>query len=222
MRVLIACEYSGRMREAFKAKGHDVTSVDLLPADDNSPDHIVGDALTVMNSRQWDLMIAHPPCTYLANSGARWLWDKIEIGDPCEPDYTYRENKERWKGMAEGARFFARLLRGPVPKIAVENPVMHKHAKAAIAKHLGKPMPKMHFVQPWWFGHMAFKATGFALKGLPPLQKPATALVPPKPGTPEHKEWSSRIFGLPPSKDRWKLRSTTFQGIADACAEAWG
>lgn len=223
MRVLIACEYSGRMREAFRAKGHDVTSVDLLPSDDNSPHHVVGNALTVAYSHQWDLMIAHPPCTYLSNSGVGWLRGK----DHVDCDVSWRNEPlavsgKRWAQMLAGAEFFADLLAAPINKIAVENPVMHKYGRWAITQYLGYPMPKMHFVQPWWFGHEAFKATGFALKNLPPLTKPTTALVPPKPGTPEHKTWTNRIHGLPPSADRWKIRSTTFQGIATACAEAWG
>jgi hypothetical protein len=213
MRVLIACEYSGRTREAFRARGHEVYSCDLLPSEDNSPFHIVDDVFSVINDsgRRWDLMIAHPPCTYLANSGVRWL----RGGDRDAP---------RWQQMLDGAAFFAKLLKAPIAKIAVENPVMHKYGRTAIGHELGSPigvMPATYFVQPWWFGDEAFKATGFTLKGLSPLTKPATALVPPRKGTSEHKAWSV-IHNASPGPDRWKDRSRTFPGIAKAMAETWG
>lgn len=210
MRVLVACEYSGRTREAFRARGHDVISCDLLPAEDNSPHHVVGDVFDVISNRgPFDLMIAHPPCTYLANSGVRWL----------------HSDKKRWRNLIEGAQFFADLLAAPISKVAVENPVMHGYGRDAIMANLSKQhgmdLPTTHFVQPWWYGDPAFKATGFTLKGLPPLEKPANALVPPKRGTPEHKAWSV-IHNASPGPNRWKERSRTFPGIAAAMAETWG
>ncbi|MET0375922.1 MAG: hypothetical protein ABW128_16910 [Rhizorhabdus sp.] len=209
MRVLVACESSGVVREAFRARGHDAWSCDLLPADDGSFFHIQDDALKVANDPDchWDLMIAHPPCTYLCNSGVRWLYTQAG----------------RRKAMNDAAKFFAGLLQAPIPKIAVENPVMHGYGQSAILNFLGTPMARMntHFVHPWWFGDKAFKATGLTLKGLPPLVRPADALTPPKPGTPEHKAWSV-IHNQPPGPERWKVRSKTFPGIAQAMAETWG
>jgi hypothetical protein len=225
MRVLVACEYSGRTREAFRTRGHDVISCDLLPAEDGSPHHIVGDVFDVIAKvGSFDLMIAHPPCTYLANSGVRWLYDNV----PCysshestvKDDVRVERNEARWSNMRDAARFFAALLLAPIPKIAVENPVMHRHGREMIADLIGKDMVT-HFVQPWWFGDEAFKATGFTLKGLPPLSKPVAALTPPKPGTPEHKAWSV-IHNASPGPNRWKDRSRTFPGIAQAMAETWG
>jgi hypothetical protein len=218
MKVVIACEYSGRTREAFRARGHRVLSVDLLPSEDNSPHHIVGDAFVVIDSFKPDLVIAHPPCTYLANSGVHLLRQWVDRGDGTE-EHGYDER--RWKDMEAGAAFFARFLQLPVPMIAVENPIMHGYGKQAVSKIVGYDI-KPFFVQPWWFGDEAFKATGFTVKGLPRIAKPTTALVPPKPGTPEHKEWTSRIANLPPGPDRWKIRSRTFPGIAKALAENWG
>lgn len=204
MRCLIACEYSGRMREAFRAKGHEVWSIDLLPSEDDSPYHLIGDALEEAYSGKYDLMIAHPPCTYLANSGVRWLVD----------------NPPRQQKMREAAKFFADLARAPIDMIAIENPIMHYSGRSAIESLIGRPLA-MRFVQPWWFGDEAFKATGFSLKNLPALQKPSTALEPPEYGTDDYKRWSA-IHRASPKKDRWKERSRTFPGIAKACAEAWG
>jgi hypothetical protein len=214
LKIVIACEYSGRTREAFRARGHDVTSVDLLPSEDNSPHHVVGDAFDVIESIKPDLVVAHPPCTYLANRGVHLLWVRGGRRD---------RNEARWADMKLGAAFFARFLNLPVPRIAVENPVMHCHARAEILKCL-EPNVEMNtfYVQPWWFGDEAFKATGFTTKGLPRIPKPPTALIPPKTGTREHQEWTARIANLPPSPDRWKIRSRTFPGIANALAENWG
>lgn len=212
MRVLIACEYSGRTREAFRAKGHDVVSCDLLESEDNSPHHIVGDVFDVIAKEgPFDLMIAHPPCTYLANSGVRWLYDGLG-----------GRNEARWKAMKEAARFFADLYTSPIDKIAVENPIMHAHARAEINGCIRGLMEDLtQFVQPWWGGDEAFKATGLTLKGLPPLEKPDDALIPPKPGTPEHKKWSV-IHQASPGPNRWKERSRTFPSIARLMAETWG
>lgn len=229
MRVIVGCEYSGRTREAFRARGHDVISCDMLPSEDNSPHHIVGDVFDVIaKAGPFDLGIFHPPCTYLANSGARWLYRDV----PCYANHesTVHDDvrselvPERWAAMREGAQFFAKLLLAPIRKIAVENPVMHRHAREEITRRLanaGHTGMNTQFVQPWWFGDEAFKATGFTLRGLPRLAKPATALTPPKPGTPGHKAWSV-IHNQSPGPNRWKERSRTFPGIARAMAEAWG
>lgn len=195
MRVLVACEYSGRVREAFRKLGHDAWSCDLLPADDNSPHHYQGDVFDIID-QGWDLMIAHPPCTYLTNAGVSWLYRK----------------EGRWDDMKEGAEFFRRLLEAPIDKIAVENPIMHKYAVEIIGRRQDQ------VIQPWMFGHMEQKATCLWLKGLPEL-KPTNSVkeemlkLDPK--------VRQRLHYLPPSKDRWKIRSETYQGIADAFATQW-
>lgn len=196
MKVLVACEYSGKVREAFRALGHDAWSCDLLPADDGSAFHIQGDVLEIINDG-WDLMIAHPPCTYLCNSGVSWL-HRID---------------GRWNQMREGAEFFKALLNAPIPKICIENPIMHKYAKEIIGANYAQ------LVQPYQFGHPESKATCFWLKGLEPLQetenvKEQWQALP--------KKEAQRLHMLPPSKDRWKIRSETYQGIANAMAQQWG
>ncbi len=215
MNVLIACEYSGRVREAFRARGHNVISCDFEPAEDGSPHHYQGDVFQLLKEIDTpDLMIAHPPCTYLCNSGVRWLWD-------ITPGLTKGQfEPKRHAQMEKAAKFFADLLALPIPKIAIENPIMHRHGVEAIRNFHGVWI-RQHFVQPWWFGDEAFKATGFTLKVLDPLVKPATALVPPKPGTPEHKAWS-QVHNASPGPNRWKERSRTYQGIANAMATSWG
>lgn len=195
MKVLIACEYSGIVREAFAAKGHDAWSCDFLPTDVPG-NHYQGDVMDIINDG-WDIMIAHPPCTYLANSGVCWL---------------YRQ-EGRWNKMREGAKFFRELLTANIPKIAVENPVMHKYATKIIGRKQNQT------IQPYEFGHPESKRTCLWLIGLPMLKgtknvKDNMLKLP--------KREQQRIHYLPPSKDRWKLRSTTYQGIADAMAEQWG
>ena len=196
MRVLVACEYSGKVREAFRKLGHDAWSCDLLPADDGSEFHYQGSVLDILNDG-WDLMVGHPPCTYLCNSGVSWL-HKIP---------------ERWDQMRDGAEFFKLLWDADIPKIAIENPIMHKYAKEIIGSN------QTQIIQPYQFGHAESKATCLWLKGLPPLKetnnvKDLWQSLP--------KKEAQRLHMLPPSKDRWKLRSETYQGIADAMAEQWG
>lgn len=196
MKVLIACEYSGTVREAFRRLGHDVLSCDLLPSDDDSPYHYQGDVMDVINDG-WDLMIAHPPCTYLSNSGVTWLY----------------KNQERWKDLISGAVFFRSLLNCGIPKIAIENPIMHRYAKQIIEQE------KSQVIQPWQFGHAESKATCLWVKNLPLIVETKNVRdefvsLPKKIG--------QRLHYLPPSKDRWKVRSKTYQGIADAMAEQWG
>lgn len=206
MRVLIGCETSGRVRRAFAALGHDAWSVDILPSDDRSNKHIIGDVRDYLND-DWDLLaVFHPPCTRLCNSGARWL----SVPPPG------RTREEMWAELDEGAALFSACWNAPIERIAVENPVMHRHAKARIENY----QPATQTVQPWQFGEPAFKATGLYLRGLPPLV-PTNILTPPRAGTDEHKKWSA-IHRAPPGPDRWKFRSKTFQGIADAMASQWG
>lgn len=196
MRVLVACEYSGTVRDAFRRKGHDAWSCDILPTDADPAYHHQGDVLQILGDG-WDLMIAHPPCTYLTNSGVRWLYS----------------DEGRWQLLDEAAAFFRALLDAPVARIAVENPVMHKHAKQRIGN-----IPQTQTIQPWMFGHPEQKGTCLWLKNLPPLVETNNVKAIMK--TLPAKE-RNRIHHLPPSVDRWKIRSTTYQGIADAMADQW-
>lgn len=204
MRVLIGCETSGVMRRAFAAQGHDVWSCDLLPAEDGSNRHIRGDVRDYL-TEGWDLLVAHPPCTRLCNSGVRWLH---------EPP-SGRTRDEMWAELDEGVALFSACWLAPIERVAVENPVMHKHAR----ERMPECLPRPQIVQPWWFGEPFFKATGFYLRGLPPLVA-TDRLTPPKPGTDEHKRWSA-VHRAPPGPERWRFRSRTFEGVADACASQW-
>jgi site-specific DNA-cytosine methylase len=189
MRVLVACEFSGVVRRAFRALGHDAWSCDLLPAEDGSEFHFRCDVRTElefcerMDGRGYDLMIAHPPCTHLAVSGARWFKDKqVE--------------------QAEALGFVRDLMDAPIPHIAIENPI------SIISSRIRKPD---QIIQPWQFGHGETKATCLWLKNLPKLTP--TNIV-------EGRE--ARVHRMPPGPDRWKERSRTFEGIAQAMAEQWG
>jgi hypothetical protein len=204
-RVLIGCETSGVVRRAFAARGHDVWSCDLLPAEDGSNRHIRCDIREILDDG-WDLLaVMHPPCTRLCNSGVRWL----SVPPPG------RTHAEMWAELDEGAALFAACLNAPIPRKALENPIMHRYARDRIP---GLPRPQI--VQPWWFGDPAFKATGLYLDSLPPLVA-TQRLNPPSPGTDEHRRWSA-VHRAPPGPDRWKFRSRTFQGLADAMADQWG
>lgn len=205
MRVLIGCETSGVARRAFAALGHDVWSCDLLPSEDGSNRHIVCDVRDILNDG-WDLLaIFHPPCTRLCNSGVRWL-TKPPPG---------RSLPDMWAELDDGVSLFTACWRAPVERVAVENPVMHRHAR----ERMPADLPRPQIVQPWWFGEPFFKATGFYLRGLQPLV-PTVRLTPPKPGTEDHKRWSA-VHRAPPGPDRWKFRSRTFEGVAAACASQW-
>ena len=180
MKVLVACEYSGVVRDAFRALGHDAMSCDLLPTDVDGP-HYQGDVRDILNDG-WDLMIAHPPCTHLAVSGARWFKDKVQE-------------------QQEALDFVRLLMDAPISRIAIENPV------SVISSRIRKPD---QIIQPWQFGHGETKATCLWLKGLPLLTP--TDVV-------DGRE--QRIWKLPPSPDRWKIRSATYAGIAAAMAQQW-
>lgn len=181
MKILIACEFSGVVREAFRKLGHDAWSCDLLPAEDDSLYHLQCDVLTVLD-QGWDMMIGHPPCTHLAVSGARWF-------------------KEKLVEQSEALEFVKKLMYAPIPKICIENPI------SIISSKIRKPD---QIIQPWQFGHGETKATCLWLKNLPKLI-PTNVVDGREP----------RVHKMPPSKDRWKLRSKTFQGIADAMAKQW-
>jgi len=222
MRVLVACEFSGVVRRAFRARGHDAWSCDLLAAEDGSHHHIQGDAIAAAYTGEWDLMIAHPPCTHLAVSGSRWF-------------------KNKQVEQAEALEFVRNLLGADIHRIALENPV------SIISSRIRKPD---QIIQPWQFGHGETKATCLWLKNLPKLV-PTDVVVPEwavktdgsihmskkgKRDNPTHyltgrsprvlrgeqlAQWE-RIHKMPPGPDRWKERSRTYQGIADAMAEQWG
>lgn len=263
IRVLVACEFSGTVRDEFERLGHFARSVDLLPTEklktpvtfrgdfscyncetfdatcedcqheepwchlhnmhayeciclgptedeaeyadscEEGARHLSGDLFSVEDIESYDLLIAHPPCTRLTNSGVRWLHE-------APPGKTL---EQMWAELDEAATFYKRIRDLPVKFKAIENPVMHKYARERI--NVG---PRQ-VVQPWWFGERAFKATGFELVNLPELVA-TNKLTPPKPGTAEHKAWSA-IHLAPPGPDRWKFRSKTFPGIAHAIAEQW-
>ncbi len=210
MRVLIACEFSGQVRRAFRARGHDAWSCDLLPAEDGSEFHFQQDISTVLAMEthinknwayDWDLLIAHPPCTYLCNSGVRWLSSGITL------------NPERHAKMKEACDFFAQLYAAPIPKVCIENPVMHKYARDYLQetwrclRHDARPTQT---IQPWQFGHGEIKRTCLWLHGLPELK--STNIVEGR---------KPRVHYASPGPNRWKERSRTLEGIAKAMAEQW-
>ena len=197
MRVLVACEYSGRVRRAFAAKGHDVWSCDMLESEDGSPNHIQGDVLNVIASQHWDMMIGHPPCTYLTNSGVCWL----------------HKDPSRWQKLDDAAAFFLALWNAPIKLKALENPIMHKYARERVG------VDKAQVIQPWMFGHMESKATCLWLSGLPILI-PTLDVRAPMMRLPKNER--ERIHYLSPGPDRWKERSRTYEGIAQAMADQWG
>ena len=191
MKVLIACEFSGTVRDAFLKRGHDAWSCDLLPTEVEGP-HIQGDVLNILNDG-WDLMIAHPPCTHLATSGARWF-----------------KNKE--KEQKEALEFVSLLLNAPINKIALENPI------SIISSRIRKPD---QIVQPWMFGHPEQKSTCLWLKNLP-LLKPTNIVDKGEMHITKSGKKLPKWYNIPPREDRWKMRSKTFEGIAAAMAKQWG
>lgn len=205
LRVLIGCATSCVALEAFLALGHDAWQCDILPADKPTNRHIQDDIRNVL-PMGWDLLlVSNPPCTRLCNSGVRWL---------SKPP-TGRSIDDMWRELDEGADLFSECLNASIPHVAVENPVMHRHAKERIRNWV-----RPQIVQPWWFGDPYFKATGLYLRNLPPLVA-THRLSPPSPGTDAHKKWSM-IHRCPPGVDRWKIRSKTFPGMAAAWADQWG
>jgi hypothetical protein len=188
VKVLIACEFSGTVRDAFIERGHEAISCDLLDTEAPGPHH-VGDVREMLRE-PWDLVIAHPPCTRLCNSGVRWLHER-----------------DLWDELQEAAEFFQACLDANAPHVAVENPVMHKHAKRLISQG-----PQFS-VQPWQFGDPFKKRTCFWTRGLPVLQPTSTMTA---------GEAVAAVHRAPPSPTRWKDRSRTYPGLAKAMAEQWG
>lgn len=207
MRVLIACEFSGVVRDAFRARGHDAWSCDLLPCE-RSGAHLQGDALKWMNGKPrlvstlspepWDLLIAHPPCTYLCNSGVRWLAPGGRL------------NKARHAKMQEACDLFAALYHAPIAHICIENPVMHKYARDYLQSAWKVPAFTSS-IQPWQFGHPEVKRTCLWTRGLLDL-KPTNIVAGRVP----------RVHHASPGPDRWKERSRTLAGVANGMAEQWG
>lgn len=197
VKVLVACEYSGIVRRAFRERGHDAWSCDLLPADDGSEFHYQGD-VTELLGNGWDLMIAHPPCTYLCSSGLHWN----------------KRRPERAQQTEAALDFVRLLLDAPIERIALENPI------GCIGTRI---RPADQIIQPWWFGDDASKATCLWLKNLPPLRQ-----TQPIQGrwVNGKQRWANQTDSgqnrLAPSDDRWKKRSETYPGIAAAMADQWG
>jgi len=196
MKILVACEYSGIVRDAFAKRGHDAMSCDLLPTEKEGKHH-QGDVQDLLDE-PWDMIIAHPPCTALAVSGNRWYGE----GQP--------KHNERLESVAWTKALWDSCIKVS-PRVCFENPV------GVLPKMGGLPGPQ--YIQPWMFGHMEQKKTGLFLSGLPPLRETVNTFSEMMNLTVQERQ---RIFYLPPSEDRWKIRSKTFQGIADAMAEQWG
>lgn len=201
LRVLVACEFSGIVRDAFAARGHDAWSCDLLPSE-RPGQHIEADVFTVLD-RGWDLMIFHWPCTYLARSGAGWLYNTPKRP---RPEILYGEARRR--AMIESAHNFRALLNADIPRICGENPAPYRDA----AKIMGKYSQR---IQPYQFGHAERKATCLWLKGLPPLWP--TKVV----SLPKERNQAQRLHYMPPSPERTKERSRSYEGIAEAMAVQW-
>ena len=203
MKILVACEFSGVVRRAFRAKGHNAWSCDLLPAEDGSEFHFQGDLSTLkiggfpILDWKWDLLIAHPPCTYLCNSGVRWL----------SPGGVL--DQERHKKMQEACDLFAALYWADIPRVAIENPIMHKYARDYLASAWKVPTFTQS-IQPWQFGHGEVKRTCLWLRELDPLI-PSNIV----------EGRTARVHRASPGPDRWKERSRTFEGIAKAMSEQW-
>lgn len=205
MRALIACEFSGVVRRAFRAAGHDAWSCDLLPSETGSEHHFRADALQIAVSYRWDLLIAHPPCTYLCNSGVRWLAPGGKL------------DRKRHERMKEACDLFAALYWSDIPRVCVENPVMHKYARNYLANTFHgwhddvSDCRPTQSIQPWQFGHGETKRTCLWLRNLPPLVP--TNIVAGR---------TPRVHFASPGPDRWKERSRTLEGIAFAMAQQWG
>ena len=197
MRVLVACEFSGVVRRAFAARGHDAWSVDLVPAEDRSNRHIIGDARDYLGDG-WDLLaVFHPPCTRLCKSGLRWLHAPPK-GKTLD---------QMWRDLDQAAELFSAFWNAPIERICVENPRMHRHAQQRIQNY----RPPVQVIQPWQFGPGETKATCLWLRGLMPLRP--TNIVDGR---------RARVHRMPERSDRWRERSRSYPGIAEAMAAHWG
>lgn len=206
MKVLVACEFSGIVREAFRNRGHDAKSCDLIPSLDNSPHHIIGDALWFAeNDEYWDLVVAHPPCTYLTNAGVRHLHESVTS---CNGSVAACYGTDRFHEMRKAAQFFYMLLTVSAPRVCVENPIPHRYAREIIGKY-------DQIIQPWQFGHGEVKATCLWLRNLPKL-------IPTHIVDGRYARCHLESPGIKNGLTRQQRRSITYQGIADAMAEQWG
>lgn len=201
MKILVACEESQVVTIELRKLGHEAYSCDIEPCSGGHPEwHIQGDVRPLLKQK-WDMIIAHPPCTYLTNSGVRWLYNK-----------DGSRNEKRWNDLADGGEFFRLFIDHPCQKIAIENPIPHKYAVEIIGRKYDQ------IIHPWQFGHPERKATCLWLKGLEPLKetdnRKAEMLLLPK-------NQQQRIHYMPPGPERAKMRSKTFSGIAKAMAEQW-
>lgn len=208
LKVLVACEFSGIVREAFNRLGHEATSCDVLPSEIPGR-HFQWDAIESLDFARWDLVVAHPPCTYLCNSGVRWLYGQKGGSTEREP--------VRWALMLAGCAFFASLYNADCARVCVENPVMHGHAADVLAR-AGVPSFSQS-VQPYHFGHMETKRTCLWLRGLEPLRgtedvERAMRKLP--------KSQTNLVHLASPGPERWLMRSRTYPGIAGAMAHQWG
>jgi hypothetical protein len=231
LQVLIACEFTGVVRDAFLDAGHDAWSCDLLPAETPSNRHIMGDVRDVLTWAKWDLlMVAHPPCTRLCNSGVRWLDEppgKLSAEHYSDEEieaYRHMNRKQRlafmWEKLDEGAELFSDLWNADVPRIAIENPIMHKHAKGKIRNYEDFAQS----VQPWQHGDFETKRTCLWLRNLPTLAPKYPTLHDARRGLrlADDAMPENRVHSASPGPDRWKERSRFFPGIARAMAEQWG
>lgn len=194
MKVLVACESSGRVRDAFRRRGHDSLSCDLKKSEVGGP-HYTGNVLDIIDEG-WDLMVGHPPCTRLANSGVHWL-----------------SRRDLWADLDEAAAFFRALMNANIPLVAIENPIPHKYAVQRIGRKYDQ------IIQPWQFGHPESKATCLWLRGLPPLT-PTNVIAKPHCGYWDNQTPSGQNK-IGPGPDRATIRSRTYQGIAEAMADQW-
>ena len=213
MKVLVACEYSGVVRDAFINKGHKAISCDLLPSDSDLGEHYQGDVTDILNDG-WDMMIAHPPCTYLSVSGARWYYHPEDKHLPYEERRPHPMHPNRRQLQQEALDFVQLLLDAPINKIVVENPI------SVISSKIKKPT---QIIQPYEYGHPTSKSTCLWLKNLKPLQ-PTDVVEPIWINVSKGKRMSKFHYDTYtlPKEERGKIRSATFPGIAKAMANQWG
>lgn len=216
LRVLVGCETSGIARRAFAALGHDVWSCDVLPAEDGSNRHIVCDIRGGILDDGWDLLaVMHPPCTRLCRSGRRWMSGPGRWTPPKQLP-AGRSWDDMRAEFEDGVSIFTTCWEAPIERVAIENPEMNDLAR----ERMPSDLPPPHMVQPFWFGHREYKATGWYLRGLQPLT-PTNMLREPERGSDEWKRWN-RVHRLPPGPERARLRSRSFPGMMEAAAAQWG
>lgn len=207
VRVLVACEFTGVVRDAFRERGHDAMSCDLLPTEHSGP-HYQGDVRNILHD-DWDLIIAHPECTYHCLSSVRWLMDA-----PANPKPGVNYGGNRWVAWEEACNFFLEFLSLPDrTKVCVENPKPHGYSLGRLGRYT-------QIIQPWQFGHQEIKGTALWLRGLPPLVP--TVIVGPPPLDPIARRAWAEVHRATPGPDRQKDRSRTYLGIAEAMAQQWG